>query len=136
MDSPLLFYARWLGLFTVLLGVVGLNIAVWGLHRHPTSPALYVPGASPERGRRLIQAHGCGACHVIPGARGAVGRVGPRLDRVKEQVYVAGILPNTPQNLTIWIRDPKKVDPRTAMPDLGIGEDDARDIAAYLYRLP
>ena len=52
------------------------------------------------------------------------------------QVYVAGVLTNTPQNLTFWISNPKKADPRTAMPDLGVGADDARDIAAYLYRLP
>jgi cytochrome c2 len=136
MDSPLKFYAKLLGLFAVLIMVVGFNVAVWGLHRQPTPPALYVPGASPERGRLLIQEQGCGACHTIPGIRGAAGKVGPRLDRVKQQIYVAGVLPNTPQNLTFWISNPKKADPRTAMPDLGISEDDARDIAAYLYGLP
>lgn len=136
MASPLTFYAKLLGLFTVLLMVVGFNVAVWGLHRHPTPPALYVPGASPERGRVLIQKYSCGACHTVPGVRGATGRVGPRLDRVREQVYVAGVLPNNPQNLVSWIRRPQEVDPRTAMPDLGVREEDARDIAAYLYELP
>jgi cytochrome c2 len=136
MDSPLIFYGKLLALFAVLMVVVGFNVAVWGLHRHPTPPAWYVLGASSERGRMLIQEYGCGACHTIPGIRGATGNVGPRLDRVKEQVYVAGVLPNTPQNLIFWISSPKKADPQTAMPDLGISEDDARDIAAYLYRLP
>lgn len=136
MDSPLKFYARLLWLFVVLLGVVGFNIAMWGLHRHPTPPALYVPGASPERGRMLIQEHSCGACHTVPGVRGAAGKVGPRLDRVREQIYVAGVLHNTPQNLTFWIANPKKADPRTAMPDLGVSDEDARHIAAYLYSLP
>jgi cytochrome c len=31
--------------------------------------------------------------------------------------------------------DPKEVEPGTAMPDLGIGEAEARDIAAYLFTL-
>jgi cytochrome c len=136
MDSPLTFYAKLLGLFAVLIAVVGFNVAVWGLHRQPTPPALYVPGARPERGQELLQKYGCGACHTVPGVRGAAGKVGPRLDRVKEQVYIAGVLPNTPQNLAFWITNPKKADPQTAMPDLDVTEQDARDIAAYLYRLP
>jgi cytochrome c1 len=32
-----------------------------------------------------------------------------------------------------WIRDPQHVSPGTAMPDLGVGEGDARDITAFLY---
>lgn len=135
MES-LKFYAQVLGLFVVLLGVVTFNVAVWGLHRHPTPPVLYVPGANPERGRELIRGYGCGACHRIPGVRNATGRVGPPLNRMSEQVYVAGVLPNTPENLIFWIADPKKVDPQTAMPDLGVSEQEARDIAEYLYRLP
>lgn len=136
MKSTLRFYGKMSGLFVVLMGVVCFNVAVWGLHRHPTPPALYVPGANPERGRVLIQAYGCGACHKVPGVLGAVGKAGPRLDRVREQVYIAGVLPNTPQNLTFWIIDPKQADPRTAMPDLGVSEQEGRDIAEYLYRLP
>jgi hypothetical protein len=32
-----------------------------------------------------------------------------------------------------WIRDPQHVAPGTAMPDLRVGEGDARDITAFLY---
>jgi cytochrome c len=134
--SPLKLYAALLGLLTLLSMVIGFNIAFWGLHRQPTLPVWHVPGASSERGRVLIREHACGACHVVPGVRGAVGMVGPRLDRVKERIYVGGVLPNTPQNLTFWISNPKEADPRTAMPGLGVSEEDARHIAAYLYRLP
>jgi cytochrome c2 len=134
--TSLALYAKLLGLLAALTFIAGLNFAVWGRHRHPTAPALYVPGSSAERGRILIGEKGCGACHVVPGVRGAVGKVGPRLDQVRGQVYVAGSLPNNPRNLTSWISNPKQVDPRTAMPDLGISDEDARDIAAYLYSLP
>jgi cytochrome c len=55
--------------------------------------------------------------------------------RRRKCLYVAGVLANTPDNLIQCIRNPPDVDPRTAMPNLGIGEPDARDIAAYLYTL-
>jgi cytochrome c len=55
---------------------------------------------------------------------------------VKEQIYVAGVLTHSPENLTFWIANPKRADPLTAMPDLGVNEAEARDIAAYLYGLP
>jgi len=34
-----------------------------------------------------------------------------------------------------WIRGPQRFHPGSAMPDLGVSERDARDIAAYLYAL-
>lgn len=50
-------------------------------------------------------------------------------------MYIAGLLTNTPDNLMRWIRDPPGVDSLTAMPNVGVTEPDARDIAAYLYTL-
>jgi cytochrome c1 len=34
-----------------------------------------------------------------------------------------------------WLRDPQGVVPGNAMPDMGLSEDQARDIAAYLSTL-
>jgi cytochrome c1 len=34
-----------------------------------------------------------------------------------------------------WLRDPPAVDASTAMPNLGLSEAEARDIAAYLLAL-
>lgn len=48
-------------------------------------------------------------------------------------MYIAGMLNNEPDNLMHWIRDPKSVNPKTAMPVLGLSAQDAADIAAYLY---
>jgi cytochrome c len=94
-----------------------------------------LPG-DPERGRQALQAYGCGSCHVVPGVAGADGRVGPPLRRIGSRVYIAGVLPNTPENMVLWIQAPQAVDPRSAMPDLQVNEKDARDIAAYFYSLP
>jgi cytochrome c2 len=87
-----------------------------------------------EQGRELLWQYGCGACHEIPGVRGAHGNLGPPLENMAQQVYIAGVLPNTPENLIHWIRAPQKVDPLTAMPDLAVTEAQARDMAAYLYK--
>jgi cytochrome c len=94
-----------------------------------------VPGGDPLRGSVAIERFGCGSCHVIPGIRGADGTVGPPLTDFAHRGYIAGELPNNGDNLIRWIMDPRGVEPGTAMPDLGIGEADARDIAAYLFTL-
>jgi cytochrome c1 len=49
---------------------------------------------------------------------------------------VGGVLPNTPENLMKWIQNAPAVDPLTAMPNVGVTQMDARDIAAYLYAGP
>ena len=94
-----------------------------------------IAGGSPDRGAQTIAAMGCGACHHIPGIAGASGLVGPPLDNIAERGMIAGELPNTPDNMMRWIRDPLAVEPGTAMPNLHVGEQSARDIVAYLYSL-
>ena len=41
----------------------------------------------------------------------------------------------TPENLVIWLRDPQKVVPGNAMPNLNLTDEQSRDIAAYLSTL-
>ena len=94
-----------------------------------------VAGGDPERGRALIKAYGCGSCHTIPGVRGANSYVGPSLDGVASRAYIAGVLPNDPENMVRWIENPPAIDAKTAMPYLHVSARDARDIAEYLYRL-
>ena len=89
----------------------------------------------PARGRAAIQRYGCSTCHTVPGVSGANGLVGPPLGQVASRVYLAGRLQNTPDNMVQWIRDPHGVDEKTAMPNLGVTETDARDITSYLYTL-
>jgi putative membrane protein len=91
--------------------------------------------ANPDRGRAAIRRYGCGSCHDIPGVVGAHGMVGPPLGTVAKRVYIAGVLPNEPDNLVRWIENPQGVDPKTAMPNMGVTTRDARDIASYLYTL-
>lgn len=99
------------------------------------APEMKVAGGDADRGVRAIGTYGCGACHVIPGIREAIGNVGPPLTSFSRRSIIAGRMPNTVDALVHWIRTPQEVDPGTAMPDLNVTERDARDIAAYLYTL-
>lgn len=92
-------------------------------------------GGDPRKGAADIAAIGCGACHTIPGVNGAAGLVGPPLNRLGRRVYIAGLLRNTPENLEAWLRDPQKIVPGNVMPNMGLTEEQTRDIAAYLYTL-
>lgn len=92
-------------------------------------------GGDPANGKALMQSYGCGSCHVIPGIRTARGLVGPPLLYFSRRTMIAGELPNSPDNLARWIVNPQSIEPGTAMPNLGISGDKARDMAAYLYTL-
>jgi mono/diheme cytochrome c family protein len=104
--------------------------------RPGAQPAL-APAATPDpaRGKLAIQQHACASCHVIPGVVGAQATVGPPLTKIAVRGFIAGILPNTPDNMVRWLQAPQAVFPEGAMPNLGVTESDARDIAAYLSTL-
>lgn len=102
----------------------------------PPLPARAPQPASGEpdvrRGRVALTQYACIACHRIPGVTGPDTYVGPPLAALGRRKYVAGRLPNTPDNLAHWIRAPREIHPETTMPTLGVTERDARDMAAYL----
>ncbi|OLE56046.1 MAG: hypothetical protein AUG51_00545 [Acidobacteria bacterium 13_1_20CM_3_53_8] len=97
--------------------------------------AAAMTGGDPHRGEQAITRYGCSTCHTIPGVRGADALVGPPLLKMGSRSYIAGVLPNTPDNMIRWIKNPPAVDRLTAMPNLGVSDQDARDIAGYLYTL-
>lgn len=119
----------------LLAATLVLGALAAGCGPDAASGALVVPGGEPARGRALIDAYGCGSCHTVPGVPGANTMVGPPLTGWSARKYIAGNLLNEPGNLVRWVRDPQAVEPGTVMPDLGVSEKDARDIAAYLYSL-
>jgi len=96
---------------------------------------LQVMNGDAARGRATFVEYGCGACHVIPGVSGAIGTVGPSLAGFADRAYIAGVLTNAPGDLTRWLINPPLFAPDTAMPDLGVTDGAAADMAAYLYTL-
>jgi cytochrome c2 len=97
--------------------------------------AMAMTGGDPSRAPVLLRQYGCASCHDIPGVTGAHGLVGPPLGGIARRSYIAGVLTNDAKHMVRWIRDPRGVDSLTAMPNTGVTENDARDIAAYLYTL-
>ena len=118
-----------------LVGLVSLASACSGASEADAREAAAITGGDPSRGPDLLRKYGCQSCHTIPGVVGANGLVGPPLAGIASRSYIAGVLPNAPDNMLRWIRDPKGVDAKTAMPNTGVTPSDARHIAAYLYTL-
>ncbi|PVM83354.1 c-type cytochrome [Caulobacter radicis] len=98
-------------------------------------PSRQLAGANPTEGLRLIEAEGCGACHHIPGVQWPRGAVGGSLDNLQAQAMIAGRFPNRPNVMIAWLRDAPAMAPDTAMPASRLTQDQARDVAAYLYSL-
>jgi cytochrome c1 len=112
----------------VLVGLAGCSSV--GSASPPSDPTA-------AAGQQLIQQKGCGSCHTIPGVAGANGVIGPSLAGVASRKTLAGgeVPNNGPDDLKKWILDPPAVKPGTAMPKLGLTDDEATKIVAYLETL-
>ncbi|ABC93105.1 putative cytochrome c class I protein (plasmid) [Rhizobium etli CFN 42] len=95
--------------------------------------AVAMTKGDPDRAPAIFRRYGCAGCHTIPGIAGADGKVGGDLSALRERVYIAGVLNNSADNLVGWIVMPQAHSPKTAMPATGISDQEARDLAAYLY---
>lgn len=98
------------------------------------SRAVAPPAPVRERGKLALTQYACQSCHLIPGVTGPLTYVGPNLDGLARRSFIAGKLPTTEENLVRWIRAPQQTKPGTTMPQLGVTERDARDMAAYLLQ--
>jgi len=114
---------------------VGVAMVVLALGSNAAPGVAQDSNGNARRGAKLTASLGCGACHSIPGISGARGLVGPPLDNIGARTIIAGLLPNTPENLARWIEAPQSVVPGNAMPNMGLNVRDAADIAAYLDTL-
>jgi cytochrome c len=130
---------KWM-LFLLVAGIAVAAAAVatlqWQQQDRRRILAAEEAAGDPVAGRAALLRHGCGGCHRIPGVPGATGKVAPDLSGLAQRGFIAGRVSNRPDALIDWIRDPRSIDPQTAMPVLEVNEAEARDIAAYLYDIP
>lgn len=119
---------RWLAL-VILVCLTGCTAVEQPVYRD------YELAGDIDAGRVALEVYGCHSCHTIPGVIGANSLVGPPLNGWAERAYIAGSLPNEPAHLIAWIRYPQAIEPGTAMPNLGVTEEDAVNMSAYLYTL-
>jgi cytochrome c1 len=99
-------------------------------------PAL-APGSPAFEGAQIVGTKTCPGCHVIPGVAGATGTVGPNLAGVASRAKIAGgaVDNRGPDDLKAWILNPPAKKPGTLMPNLGLTDDEATKIAAFLETL-
>ncbi len=116
---------RWL-----LLACAGLVACDGPPDRTPT-----LGDADPVRGRQLVVAKGCAACHAFPDVPWPRGGLGPSLDGFGRQGLIAGRLPNQPGVLMQFVRNAPQLVPGTAMPAVTMTDQEARDVTAYLLEL-
>lgn len=98
-------------------------------------PAVLPPDAA--AGKKIIGQKGCGGCHTIPGIPGATGSIGPNLNGVASRKTLAGgaVTNNGPDDIKRWISNPPGVKPGTLMPNLGLTDEEATQVVAYLELL-
>lgn len=118
---------------TLLPGLAMLIVP--GACKSPPEDEHAMPIASAERGLEVIRATGCGACHRVPGLSWPQGRLGPPLAGFAESTLIAGELPNRPDILARYVRAAPSLIPGSTMPAIPMTEEDARNVAAYLYTL-
>ncbi len=99
----------------------------------PPEESRFMPIASAERGKAVIVRVGCASCHTITGIDWPRGQNGPALHAFAERGLIAGRLPNRPDVLAAYIRNAPGMVPGSAMPAMPVSEQEARDIAAFLY---
>ena len=100
------------------------------------TPAPGIAG-NPTIGQQLVMTRGCGGCHTVSGVPGANGVAGPNLTNVVLRPTLAGDrLPMSPEMMTRWLLDPHALKPDTSMPNVGLSQQEAQDLTAFLFSQP
>jgi cytochrome c oxidase subunit 2 len=92
------------------------------------------PGELAAAGKTVFASSACVGCHTIQGV--SAGVLGPDLTHFGSRTMLAaGMWPNTPENVAEWVKDPQRLKPGVKMPALGLTDEQAKALAAYLTSL-
>jgi len=121
----------WMRLRVVAQPQAEFDAWLQGQRQAPATPA---DGAAAQ-GALLFQQLTCANCHAIAGSP-ATAQAGPDLSHLASRETIgAGVLANTPENLTSWLKDPQAIKPGNHMPSLRLTEAQLRALVAYLETL-
>ncbi|WP_240320805.1 c-type cytochrome [Sphingomonas crusticola] len=132
VPSTLMFLAALVLLAIAAAGIGGVTLYLQN-RGQTQARAEAITGGKVANGPALMAGYGCGSCHIIPGITGANGKVGPDLSGISKRTTIAGSLPNDPKTMILWLQHPQALRPGSGMPEMGVTDAAARDIAAYLY---
>ena len=90
-----------------------------------------------KRGRELFRQLACAGCHTVQGLTGGKFPGAPELTHVASKPSIVGglLTPVNEENLRRWISNPPAVKPGTAMPNLGLSEQQVNDLVQFLLVL-
>ena len=100
--------------------------------------------ANLARGRALLDAKGCGVCHKMTGVEPLQASLLPSAVAVSDIPRAVRLAPDLrlswdrwrASTVVAWLQRPSLLKPGTLMPDLGLSDGEARDIAAYILSAP
>ena len=86
-------------------------------------------------GRRVFETTACLNCHTVRGTVGN-GLYGPDLTHLmSRETIAAGSVPNTPETLRAWVRDPNALKPGALMPAMQLDDHKLDALVSYLLTL-
>jgi len=92
------------------------------------------PTADTQAGAMAFAQGACIGCHTIQGV--SQGKVGPNLTHFASRTTFAGSsLPNQPEDVAKWIKNPQSVKPEAKMPKLPLDDNTIADLVKYLETL-
>jgi cytochrome c2 len=109
-----------------------------------TATTVALAGANAARGRGLMDVKGCGICHRMTGVAAIHPAMLPTGVTVSDMPRAVRLAPDLrftrdrwrPSALVRWLVDPPKTKADTLMPAMGLTEDEAKAIAAYILQTP
>lgn len=88
-----------------------------------------------QQGRSKFLSTSCVSCHAMTGTS-ATGTFGPDLSHLMSRGTLAsGMIPNTPENLRAWMKDPQTIKPGCLMPNMQLTDRELNEIVEYLASL-
>jgi cytochrome c oxidase subunit 2 len=108
------------------------DYAAWERGQLAAPPA---PSGDAEKGRAVFSQMTCVNCHTIEGMASRANE-GPNLTHFASRKYLgARIVPNTPENLRLWLKDPQQIKPGAKMPDFNLTPVQINELVAYFETL-
>jgi cytochrome c oxidase subunit 2 len=88
-----------------------------------------------ESARATFLSMSCVNCHAVSGTT-ATGTFGPDLSHLMSRATLgSGVIPNTPENLRSWVKDPQTIKRGNLMPNMQLNSRELDEIVLYLSSL-
>ena len=109
------------------------EFAAWTAHQAQPAPAA-ATGAE-EWGRQLFLKMTCVNCHPIRGVATFANAAPDLTHLASRRTLGAGVMQNTPADLTRWLKNPQGIKPDCKMPNLNLTDAQVHDLVSFFEGL-